>query len=154
MYISDSFKKSFILKELRSSCKTAVLAEMVQPLTAGNGGVDRESVVNVLLEREKMGSTGIGDGIAIPHGKMSGVESMRVGFGRSAGGIDFDALDGKPVHLFFLLLAPEASSGSHLRALAKISRMLKDNDFKNALMKAESDDDIYQIIVDMDRHAP
>lgn len=111
---------------------------------------DHESVVNVLLEREKLGSTGIGDGIAIPHGKHSGLDDLMISFGRSPEGIDFDAMDGKPVHIFFLLMAPEKSTGQHLKVLAKISRMLKDGKFREDLMMAMTKDDLYRIIAQRD----
>ena len=104
----------------------------------------------MLLEREKLGSTGIGDGIAIPHGKLKGLDRLVISFGRSRQGIDFDAIDGKPVHIFFLLMAPESSTGQHLKALAKISRMLKDPDFRSDLMAAKSAEEIYRKIAEKD----
>ncbi|HQC23908.1 MAG TPA: PTS sugar transporter subunit IIA, partial [Syntrophales bacterium] len=104
----------------------------------------------VLLEREKLGSTGIGDGIAIPHGKLKGLERLVISFGRSRQGVDFDAIDGKPVHIFFLLMAPESSTGQHLKALAKISRMLKDPGFRSDLMAAENAEEIYRKIAEKD----
>jgi PTS system nitrogen regulatory IIA component len=111
-----------------------------------NERFNAEAMLNVLLEREKLGSTGIGDGIAIPHGKMSGLNDLMISFGRSKDGIDFNAMDGKPVHLFFLLMAPENSAGQHLKILAKLSRMLKDTNFRKKLMSAKSKDELYKII--------
>ena len=111
---------------------------------------DPEAMLHVLLEREKLGSTGIGDGIAIPHGKLAGLDEMVVAFGRSREGIDFEAMDGKPVHLFFLLMAPENSAGQHLKALAKISRMLKDAGFRKNLLEAKTHDDLVRIIAEKD----
>jgi PTS system nitrogen regulatory IIA component len=107
-------------------------------------------MVDVLLDREKLGSTGIGDGIAIPHGKLKGLESLVISFGRSRGGIDFESIDGKPVHIFFLLMAPESSTGQHLKALAKISRMLKDPEFRSDLMSAKNTEEIYRKIAEKD----
>ena len=107
-------------------------------------------MLHVLLERERLGSTGIGDGIAIPHGKLSGLEEMVVSFGRSREGIAFEAMDGKPVHLFFLLMAPENSAGQHLKALAKISRMLKDANFRKSLLEAKMHEDLFRIIAAKD----
>ncbi|MBW2599777.1 MAG: PTS sugar transporter subunit IIA, partial [Deltaproteobacteria bacterium] len=112
--------------------------------------IDRSAMIEVLLEREKLGSTGIGDGIAIPHGKLAGLEKLVVSFGRSVTGVDFDSMDGRPVHIFFLLLAPENSAGLHLKALARISRMLKDISFRESLIKAETSEDIYNLIVEKD----
>ena len=93
---------------------------------------------------------GIGDGIAIPHGKSANVSQIISGFGLSKEGIDFDSLDGKPANLFFLLVAPEDSVGVHLKMLARISRMLKNSDFQQKLLQANSQQEIYQIISDED----
>lgn len=150
MKISDMLHKNYIVEDLKAAGKQEVLEELAGLFEAGNGHPEKRSVVDVLMEREKLGSTGIGNGIAIPHGKMTGIEKILIGFGRSRKGIDFNALDGRPVHLFFLLLAPEASSGLHLRILAKISRMLTDEDFRSELMKAATADDLFQTIHEMD----
>jgi PTS system nitrogen regulatory IIA component len=144
--ITDMLKKEFIIEELKSKTKREVLFELSEVFSQGNYNVDSDSMVKVLLEREKLGSTGIGDGIAIPHGKLSGLENLVVSFGRSKEGIEFDSLDGKPVHIFFLLMAPENSAGQHLKALAKISRMLKEETFRNDLMKMQTSDKIYSLI--------
>ena len=98
------------------------------------------------MEREELGSTGVGQGVAIPHGKTIAVSDLVSAFGLSKGGVDFDALDGAPVHLFFLLLAPEGAAGSHLKALARISSLLKDKYFRKALIDANSSADVLKII--------
>ncbi len=144
--IADMLKKEFIIEELKSKTKREVLFELSEVFLQGNCNIDSDSMVKVLLEREKLGSTGIGDGIAIPHGKLPGLENLVVSFGRSKKGIEFDSLDGKPVHIFFLLMAPENSAGQHLKALAKISRMLKEETFRNDLMKMQTSDEIYSLI--------
>ncbi|MCD6152470.1 MAG: PTS sugar transporter subunit IIA [Syntrophobacterales bacterium] len=146
MNITDMLKKEFIIEELKSKTKREVLFELSEVFLQGNFNIDTDSMVKVLLEREKLGSTGIGDGIAIPHGKLPGLENLIVSFGRSKEGIEFDSLDGKPVHIFFLLMAPENSAGQHLKALAKISRMLKEETFRNDLMKMQTSDEIYSLI--------
>lgn len=146
MKITDIFRKEFIIEELKSKNKKDILAELSGIFLKVNERFNSEVMVNVLLEREKLGSTGIGDGIAIPHGKMSGFDELMVSFGRSKEGIDFNAMDGKPVHLFFLLMAPENSAGQHLKVLAKLSRMLKDTNFRKKLMSAKSKDELYKII--------
>jgi PTS system nitrogen regulatory IIA component len=115
-----------------------------------NGTINHEYVVNTLLDREKLGSTGIGDGIAIPHGKLADLDELIVTFGRSKEGVNFDSMDGKPANLFFLLLAPENTTGLHLKVLAKISKMLKDNTFRKKLIEAKSKDELYLIIGDKD----
>jgi len=149
--IQDMLKEAFIIEDLKSKTKKEVLAELSDVFLSDDMGIARDSMIEVLMEREKLGSTGIGDGIAIPHGKLTGLERLVVSFGRSSVGVDFDSLDGGPVHLFFLLMAPENSAGQHLKALAKISRMLKDVSFREALVKAESSKDIYSLIVEKDR---
>jgi len=150
MNIKDMLKKEFIIENLKSRTKKEVLVELSDVLSHGNTDIDRNNVIEVLLEREKLGSTGIGDGIAIPHGKLAGLEKLIISFGRSVTGVDFDSLDGKPVHIFFLLLAPENSAGQHLKALARISRMLKDVSFRESLIKAETSEDAYNLIVEKD----
>jgi PTS system nitrogen regulatory IIA component len=121
-------------------------ASVVQDLRSAN----QDRVVEVLLEREKLGSTGIGDGIAIPHGKMKGIKELVASFGRSINGVNFESIDNKPTHLFFLLVAPENSAGVHLKALARISRLLKDPSFRNRLMEARDRQDLFRIIVEAD----
>jgi PTS system nitrogen regulatory IIA component len=106
--------------------------------------------VKVLVERERLGSTGIGDGVAIPHGKMNGVRHPIISFGRSKQGLDFESMDGQPVHLFFLLIAPENSSGIHLQVLAKIAKILKNRDFRKKLMEPATREELYQTIVETD----
>ncbi len=150
MQITDMFKKEYIIEELKAKTKRAVLAELSEIFTRFHAGIQNEAMVEVLLDREKLGSTGIGDGIAIPHGKLKGLDSLVISFGRSREGIDFDSIDGKPVHIFFLLMAPESSTGQHLKALAKISRMLKDPDFRNGLMSAKNAEELYRKIADKD----
>jgi PTS system nitrogen regulatory IIA component len=150
MQITDMFRKQYIIEDLQARTKRAVLAELSEIFTRDHSGIQSEAMVDVLLDREKLGSTGIGDGIAIPHGKLKGLDSLVISFGRSREGIDFDAIDGKPVHIFFLLMAPESSTGQHLKALAKISRMLKDQEFRSDLMSARSAEEIYRKIAEKD----
>jgi PTS system nitrogen regulatory IIA component len=107
--------------------------------------VDENRLMEILLERESLGSTGIGEGVAIPHGKSKDVKRLLASFGRSLAGMDFQAMDGKPTHLFFLLVAPENSAGTHLKALARISRLMKDNVFRKRLMKVSSGEEIYSL---------
>ncbi|MBM2837586.1 MAG: IIA-like nitrogen-regulatory protein PtsN [Deltaproteobacteria bacterium] len=103
-----------------------------------------------MAEREKLGSTGIGDGVAIPHGKLKDVKVMMAAFGRSSRGVDFQAIDGKPVHIFFMLVAPEEMAGPHLKALARISRLLKEPSRRKAFLEAKSREDIYRLISEGD----
>jgi PTS system nitrogen regulatory IIA component len=150
MKITDILDEASIIQDLRSTSKKGVLEELSDVLVEGGKLPDRDKVVEVLLDREKLGSTGIGDGIAIPHGKMKGIEDLVTSFGRSTKGINFESIDNKPTHLFFLLVAPENSAGIHLKALARISRLLKDPSFRNRLMEAKDRRDLFAIIAEED----
>jgi PTS system nitrogen regulatory IIA component len=150
MKITEMLRREFVLEELKSRNKRDVLAELAGVFVTGKLNANPEAMLHVLLERERLGSTGIGDGIAIPHGKVPGLDEMVVSFGRSREGIGFEAMDGKPVHLFFLLMAPENSAGQHLKALAKISRMLKDPNFRKNLLNAQMHADLFRIIAEKD----
>ena len=150
MKITEMLKREFVLEQLKAGNKQDALAELAGVFAQGRINVDSEAMLRVLLDRERLGSTGIGDGIAIPHGKLPGLEEMVVSFGRSREGIAFEAMDGKPVHLFFLLMAPENSAGLHLKALAKISRMLKDANFRKNLLEAKMQEDLFRIIAEKD----
>jgi PTS system nitrogen regulatory IIA component len=150
MHITEIFKKEFIIEDLKAKNKRGVLAELSEIFTLGPIKMDSKLMVDVLMEREKLGSTGIGDGIAIPHGKLKGLDTLLLSFGRSRVGVDFESIDSKPVHLFFLLMAPESSTGQHLKALAKISRMLKDERFRSELMSARSAEGLFKAIAEKD----
>ena len=145
MKILDALPREAIIVDLKASDKKGVLEELVVPI-AKIAGIDHEQLVKVLMERERLGSTGIGEGIGIPHGKIRGLESLILGFGRSQKGVDFDSMDGMPAHIFFLLITPENSTGLHLKLLARISRILKNDPFKEKLLRATSRDEIYSII--------
>ena len=150
MKISEIFRKEYIIEELKAKTKREVLEELAGVITRDDGALNHELIVKTLLEREKLGSTGIGDGIAIPHGKLSDLEELIVAFGRSRQGVEFDSMDGKPATLFFLLLAPESTTGLHLKALAKMSKMLKDATFRKRLMEAKSKEELYLTIAEKD----
>jgi len=150
MQLADLLKKELVNADIKARTKTAVLAELVNIIIQSGIMLDQNAVVQVLLQREKLGSTGIGQGIAIPHGKINNINDLIVAFGRSIEGVDFESMDGKPAHLFFLLLAPENSAGKHLKALAKISKMLKMDNFRKTLLEAKSQDDLYKLIIDQD----
>jgi len=148
MNLKQLISPEAVISDLKAKDKVSVLAELVRPLLNQDPGLDKDELVKILLEREKLGSTGIGDGIAIPHGKVEKLEELLISFGRSMEGIDFDSMDGKPAHLFFLLLAPESSTSSHLTALAQLSRLLKNKTFREQLLEAEETSDIFQLIVE------
>jgi PTS system nitrogen regulatory IIA component len=150
MQLEQIFKIEFIKANLSAKNKEEALAEMVSLFIQGGLRIHEAKIMEVLMQRESLGSTGIGDGVAIPHGKIADLNEIVVGFGRSLEGIDYNALDGKPVHLLFLLLAPEDSAGQHLKVLAKISKMLKDVQFRKKLLKAKSQRDLYKIIIEQE----
>lgn len=149
MKISDILNRDAILPDLSSETKADVIQELAG-IVAPHADADQAAIAEVLMERESLGSTGIGGGIAIPHGKLNGVKEVTVGFGRSQKGVDYDSLDNLPVHLFFLLLTPENSTGGHLKVLAQISKMLKMDQFKERLKGAQSAQEIFDIISEQD----
>lgn len=154
MRLDQILKIEFLKDSLSSANKVDVLAELINVLIQSGLKIDRTKAIDVLQQREKLGSTGIGDGVAIPHGKIPDLSELVVAFGRSREGISFDAIDGKPAHLFFLLLAPENSTGQHLKALARISRMLKTPDFRRKLLDADTTSDLYKAIIEQDESCP
>ena len=146
MKLLDFLQKERIIPKLRAGDKEGVLVELTENLVATQRVKNSREAVQVLLEREKLGSTGIGEGIAIPHGKLKELEAVVAVFGRSPDGVEFDSMDGAPAQLFFLLMAPEDSASAHLKALARISRLLKDRAFREELLSADSQDDLFEII--------
>ncbi len=146
MRISDILQAEAIAADLKAKGKQEALSELVDTMMKVESGLDRDEVVKVLLEREKLGSTGIGDGVAIPHGKLKGLKELIISFGRSRMGVEFDSMDGKPVNLFFLLIAPEESIGIHLKTLARISKLLKNSFVRQKLCEASNAEDIFSII--------
>ncbi len=150
MHIVDMLKMEYIISDLKSGDKPGVLRELSRVFLFDHPQMDPEAMSGILLDRESLGSTGIGEGIAIPHGKMAGLSEAVVAFGRSREGIPFDSLDGKPAHLFFIIMAPENSTGIHLKLLAKISRMLTDENFRRNLLQAGSAGEMYAEIARKD----
>jgi PTS system nitrogen regulatory IIA component len=148
--ITDFLDIRSVMTELQGDNKNSVLREMAGNLSVQLASENPEQILSVLLEREKLGSTAIGEGVAIPHGKLPGIGQVHGLFARSSGGIDFDSIDGGPTHLFFVLIAPENSAGDHLKALARISRLLKDSEFRVRLMKAKSKEEIFATIKEED----
>ncbi len=149
MRILDFLSTDTIITELASRDKIGVINELARPV-AHVSQKDPRDIVRVLIERERLGSTGIGGGIAIPHGKLPGITSLILGFGLSRGGVEFDALDNRPTHIFFLLLSPDNSTGLHLRLLARISKLLKEEPFKEDLKNAKDPEDVIRIITEVD----
>jgi nitrogen PTS system EIIA component len=150
MKISDFLNPDLIIPELAARTKEDVLMELADRIALNFSGVSAEKLLQILKDREKLGSTGIGDGFAIPHGKSRSINQMIISFGRSRAGIPFDSMDGKPAHYFFVLIAPENSAGDHLKALAKISRFLKNSLFKESLANANGQKELQKLIQDQD----
>lgn len=149
MKILDVLQKETILPDLKSRDKKGVIEELVAPVIP-LAHVKREDLVKVLMERERLGSTGIGGGIGIPHGKLRDLQSLILSFGLSRKGVDFESMDGRPTHIFFLLITPENSTGLHLKLLARISKLLKNDAFKAKLLNAADRDEIFDVITEED----
>jgi len=149
MKILDVLEKEAVIVDLKATDKIGVLEELVHPI-ARTAEVDRQELLRILMERERLGSTGIGGGIGIPHGKIKSLESLVLGFGLSRKGVNFESMDGKPTHIFFLLITPENSTGLHLKLLARISRILKNDPFKEKLVSAKDRDEVIRIIQEED----
>jgi nitrogen PTS system EIIA component len=150
MKIAEFLREDLTLSDLASGDKAGALAELCGALARANPTLDANKLCETLLEREKLGSTGIGEGVAIPHGKLPGVPGLLAAFGRSVKGVDFQSIDGKPTHLIFVLFAPENSAGIHLKALARISRLFRNPAFRKSILEAQGAKGIYQLIADED----
>lgn len=145
MRLLDILSKDCVKADLKGKSRKEVIVELVDLLVKSGRVKDRAKVIEAVMEREKLMSTGIGNGVAIPHAKTNACDRLSAAFGRSAG-IPFDALDEKPVRLVFLLITPEAETGPHISALARISRLLKHKVFKDALLAVKDEGEIYRII--------
>jgi len=149
MKIAEFLREDLVLENLAAQDKAGALAELCGALARAHG-LDAAKLNDVLVEREKLGSTGIGEGVAIPHGKLPGVPGLLAAFARSVPGIEFQAIDGKPTHLFFVLFAPENSAGIHLKALARISRLFRNASLRKAILEAPNAKAIFQLISEED----
>jgi PTS system nitrogen regulatory IIA component len=150
MKLSEILEENHIIPDLKARDKKGVLEELAETVVSHEPSVDKRSLVRVLLERERLGSTGIGEGVAIPHGKFDGISRPVISFGRSRKGLDFESMDGQPAFLFFLLVAPENSASIHLKALAKIAKILKNRSFRQVLMEVHTREELYQTIIQND----
>ncbi len=150
MKITEILTADLVVPEVGGTTKPQVLRELARPLANKYHDLDIAAITAVLAERERLGSTAIGDGIAIPHGKMPGVMQILGTFGRHRNGVDFDSLDGRPTYLFFVLVAPEDSTSQHLKALARVSRLFKDGSFRERLITAKDAEEIFHLIVEED----
>lgn len=151
MKITDILPEDAVVVDLKANDKQGVIEEMSELMARSAGLSNEEELARVLLEREALGSTGIGFNIAIPHAKVQEINGIIAAFGRSKKGVDFSAVDGKPVNLFFVLISGLNSAGTHLKALARISRLLKSEETREALICCESSTEMYEIISREDR---
>jgi PTS system nitrogen regulatory IIA component len=150
MKLTEILPEELVIPALKGQTKEAVLCELAECVAAAHPEIDVGRLLEVLWERERLGSTAIGDGIAIPHGKLPGLKVVLAAFGRHPQGLDFESLDGNPTKLFFLLVAPEDSVGQHLKALARVSRLLKDPSFRNRLLAGRDRSELYRCIREED----
>jgi PTS system nitrogen regulatory IIA component len=150
MKIMEFLNKNAIIASMKATDKEGTIRELVDLLAKAENIKNKEELINAIMTRESLGSTGIGQGIGIPHAKSPNVKNLVAAFGLSQKGVNFDSLDGEPVYIFFLLIAPEECAGPHLKALARISRMLKDKYFREMLKKAKDSKEILRIIQEED----
>jgi len=148
--ILDYLKEEWVLPDLQGTDKRSILRELSSVLVKPCQVSSAEEILRVLLEREKLGSTGIGERIAIPHGRLKRLKTFFISFGRSVKGVDFDAMDHLPSQLFFLVMAPENSAVDNLKLLGRIVTLLKDPSFKKRLMGGQTREELFQIITDED----
>ncbi|HEU4427469.1 MAG TPA: PTS sugar transporter subunit IIA [Myxococcota bacterium] len=146
MKILDILLSDAVIVDLKATTKREVLEEICAAVAAAEPAADREKLIQVLAERERLQSTGIGEGVAIPHGKVPGLPRLIAAFAKSRAGVEFDSVDGRPTHLFFLLVMPENAGGQHLKALARISRSLRDPAFRRAVEMASTKEEVLRAI--------
>ncbi|MCS6911782.1 MAG: PTS sugar transporter subunit IIA [Myxococcales bacterium] len=150
MKIVDFVRPELIIAELHGRNKAEVVAELARHMAQQQPEINAATLTRVLMEREQLASTAIGEEVAIPHGKLASVDRLLSCVGRSRVGINFDSMDGRPTHIFFVLVAPENSTGIHLKALARISRLFKDPAFRTRLLAARDAAEMYQVISEED----
>ena len=148
MKIIDYLREEWVIPDLQGTDKQSILRELSEVLVKPCQAASVEELLQVLLDREKLGSTGIGEGIAIPHGRLPGLARLQGLFVRVDPAVDFDAVDEQPVDLVFLLLAPEGAGADHLKALARVSRLLRYRQICEKLRGAESADALYALLTE------
>ncbi|MCP4445291.1 MAG: PTS sugar transporter subunit IIA [Myxococcales bacterium] len=146
MRIVELIQREMVIPKLTATSKFEIIEELAEFLANGHEGIDNDRLVRVLSDREALASTAIGEGVAIPHGKLPDLEQIRACIGRARDGVDFDSMDGKPTHIFIVMVAPENSTGAHLKALARISRVFKDKEFLRRLLEAPGADEMFDAL--------
>ena len=150
MKIVDLIKRDMVVPALQATDKRGILEELAHYMAGHHARIDRATLSRVLIEREQLASTAIGEGVAIPHGKLGSVGEIVACLGRATAGVEFDSMDGQPTYLFFVLVAPESSTGAHLKALARISRVFKDPEFRRRLLAAPDAEAMYHVVAEED----
>jgi len=150
MKIVDLIKRDMVVAALKATDKRGILEELATYMADRHPRIERGTLARVLIEREQLASTAIGEGVAIPHGKLGAVGEIVAALGRAPAGVEFDSMDGQPTYLFFVLVAPESSTGAHLKALARISRVFKDPEFRRRLLDASDAESMYHVVADED----
>ena len=150
MKIMDYLSEEWVIPDLQGTGKSSILKELSSVLVKPCQVPSVDELLQVLLDREKLGSTGIGEGIAIPHGRLKKLKKFFISFGRSLRGVDFDSIDRKPSHLFFLVIAPENLAVDNLKLLSRIVTLLKEPSLKKRLMEVHSQKELFEIISEED----
>ncbi len=150
MKIVELIQREGIVPALAAKSKPAIINELATYMAQRAPYLDRDALAKVLIDREGLASTAIGEGVAIPHGKLANATEIITCLGRAPGGVDFDSMDGQPTFLFVVMVAPENSTGTHLKALARISRVFKDSEFRKRLLEAPDAEAMYAAIVKED----
>ncbi len=146
MKLNDILVREACIVDMKARTKKEALRELSEVLAGSVKGLDAAGLLDMLLEREKLGTTAMGDGIAIPHARIEALDRLLASFGRSRQGVGFDSVDGKPTHLFFLLVAPGREGSAHLLTLARLSRLLSSPEFRSKLLDVESSDDLFRVL--------
>jgi nitrogen PTS system EIIA component len=147
--IADILSPDCVVADLSGATVPSLLAELARPVAA-SAGVEASALTAALQAREKLGSTGVGEGVAVPHCKVAGLSRLFASLGRSRAGVDFRSIDGKPAHLFVALFAPERAGAEHLQALARVSRLLKRPELRRALLDAPDAAAIHRLVLEED----
>ncbi len=153
MKLTDVLLRDACVVEMRAKTKKEALRELAEGLCSSAPNIQAKELLDLLLEREKLGTTAMGDGIAIPHARIESLDRVLASFGRSSIGVDFDSVDGKPTHIFFLMVAPGKEGSAHLLTLARLSRLLSREDFRARLLDVESADDLFRVIEEEESRA-
>lgn len=146
MKLTDILISDACLVDMQAKTKKEALRELAEGLAEGVDGLEAPELLDMLLEREKLGTTAMGDGIAIPHARVESLDRLLASFGRSRNGVDFDSVDGKRTHLFFLLVAPGTEGSTHLLTLARLSRFLTQPEFREKLLEVEAIEDLFRVV--------